>query len=63
MERWRYAVLGLAAVLIATGILLMLEGHVLGDRTTGIATIIGLTGMFLFVIYNKDSLLKKKKVK
>lgn len=63
MEKWRYTVLGLAAVLIATGILLMLDAQVLGDRTTGIATIIGLTGMFLFVIFNKDTLLKKKRVK
>ena len=63
MERWRYIILSLAAVLMVTGVILMLDGHALGDRTAGIATVIGLTGMFLFIIFNTGALLRKKIVK
>ena len=61
MEKWRLAVLVLAAAFIITGVLLMFDGKILGDRTTGIATIVGLAGMFIFVTLRKDSFQRRKR--
>lgn len=47
MSNWDYAILALGVIMIAIGVILMVEGQILGDRTTGIATIIGLMGLIL----------------
>lgn len=47
MSNWDYAILALGVIMIAIGVILMVEGQILGDRTTGIATIIGLVGIIL----------------
>ena len=47
MSNWDYAILALGAIMIATGVILMVEGQIFGDRTTGYATIIGFMGLIL----------------
>jgi hypothetical protein len=39
-----------SALLIATGLILMLDGHVLGERTVGVASVIGLMGIILMLM-------------
>jgi hypothetical protein len=39
-----------AALLIVTGLILMFEGHVLGERTVGVASVIGLLGIILMLM-------------
>ena len=55
---WDKALLLVAVILIAMGIILILSDDVLGDRTTGIATIFGILGLGLITTRNK----RKKKV-
>lgn len=47
MSNWDYAILALGVIMIAIGVILIVEGQILGDRTTGIATIIGFVGIIL----------------
>jgi len=47
MSNWDYAILALGVIMIAIGVILIVEGQIFGDRTTGIATIIGFVGIIL----------------
>jgi len=60
--RWDYVsfVLGISSCLI--GAFLMVEGSILGERTTGIATILGIVGIGL-IATSGVRLLKPKKPK
>lgn len=49
MSRWEYVLIA-AALLIVTGLILMFEGHVLGERTVGVASVIGLLGIILMLM-------------
>ena len=54
MRIWEYTVLAL-------GVSLMVEGHILGERTTGIATLVGLMGMFMISTYSSFKMVQKAK--
>ena len=41
-------------------IFLMVEGSVLGERTTGIATLLGMVGMFIILITSMHALMLGK---
>ena len=58
--RWAYVpfVLGISLCLI--GVFLMVEGSILGERTTGIATVVGIVGIG-FIATSGVRLLKPKK--
>jgi hypothetical protein len=49
LTRWEYVLIA-AALLIVTGLILMFEGHVLGERTVGVASVIGLLGIILMLM-------------
>jgi hypothetical protein len=46
MSRWEYVLVG-SALLMVAGLFLMLDGHVLGERTAGVASVFGLVGTIL----------------
>jgi hypothetical protein len=47
IDNWKNASFALGVLLCLVGALLMFEGSVLGERTTGIATVIGIMGIGL----------------
>ena len=47
--------------MIALGVSLMVEGHILGERTTGIATLVAIMGMFVISTYSSFKMLQKAK--
>ncbi len=47
ISNWIYAILALGVIMITIGVILIVEGQILGDRTTGIATIIGFMGVII----------------
>jgi hypothetical protein len=49
MTRWEYALV-MSAFLMLTGLFLVLDGHVLGERTVGVASVLGLAGMLLMLM-------------
>ena len=59
----QYALLAwaLGLTLCLTGALLMFEGSILGDRTTGIATVIGIVGIGLIANSSPPLTLGKSK--
>jgi hypothetical protein len=42
-----YALLALGVIVCVIGALLMAEGSILGERTTGLATVVGIVGIGL----------------
>jgi len=44
-RRWQYAVLVLGVSVCLIGAFLMWDGSILGERTTGIATVVGIVGI------------------
>jgi hypothetical protein len=48
LSRWEYVLVG-SALLMVAGLFLMLEGHVLGERTAGVASVLGLVGIILML--------------
>ena len=46
---WRYVLIALGVFVWATAVL-MVEGTILGARTTGVATLLGMVGMFIIFI-------------
>ena len=50
MRGWRYVLMALGVFVWAMAVFLMVEGSVLGARTTGVATLLGMVGMFIIFI-------------
>ena len=50
MRRWEYVLLALAVIFIAVGVVMMIDGSVVGNwaERTGVATILGVTGIGLW---------------
>ena len=44
-NNWQCVILALGVILCLMGALLMFHGSILGERTTGIATVVGITGI------------------
>ena len=44
INRWRWGILALGVTLSLMGAVLMFHGSILGERTTGIATLTGIIG-------------------
>jgi len=54
MKSWQYAVFALGALACLIGAFLMWEGSVLGERTTGVATVVGIVGIGLLARSSKE---------
>jgi len=48
LSRWEYVLVG-SALLMVAGLFLMLDGHVLGERTAGVASVLGFVGIILML--------------
>jgi len=40
MRKWEYVLFGIPAILVATGVIVMIDGNIFGERTTSVATAI-----------------------
>ena len=50
MRGWRYTLIVLGVFVWAMAVFLMVEGGVLGARTTGVAALLGVVGMFIILV-------------
>lgn len=55
MKKWDYLLLGVPAVLVATGVIIMIDGRILGEATTNVASAIGLLGIFLMLFASRKA--------
>jgi len=60
MRSWQYALIALGALVWVIAVFLMVEGSILGERTTGIATLFGMVGMFIILITYMHALMLGK---
>ena len=60
MRSWQYALIALGVFVWAIAVFLMVEGSILGERTTGIATLLGMVGMFIIFITSMYVMLLQK---
>ena len=63
MRSWQYALIALGALVWVIAVFLMVEGSILGERTTGIATLLGIMGMFIILITSNYARMSKKSKK
>jgi hypothetical protein len=50
MRSWQYALIALGVFVWGIAVILIVEGSILGERTTGIAILLGIVGMFIILI-------------
>ena len=50
MRSWRYVLIALGVFVLAIAVFLMVEGSILGARTTGVATLLGMGGIFIILV-------------
>ena len=60
MRSWQYALIALGVFVWVIAVFLMVEGSILGERTTGIATLLGMLGMFIILITSMHALMLRK---
>jgi len=60
MRSWQYALMALGVFAWIIAVFLMVEGSILGERTTGIATLLGMVGMFIILITYMHALMLRK---
>jgi hypothetical protein len=60
MKKWQYALIILGVALWVIAVFLMVEGSILGERTTGIATLLGIMGAFIILITSQHVMLLQK---
>ena len=60
MKKWDYLLLGVPAVLVATGVIIMIDGRILGEATTNVASAIGLLGIFLMLFASRKAAVAQK---
>lgn len=61
MTKWQHALFASGMALCLLGAFLMFDGNLLGERTTGIATVIGIVGISLISSFSSTAGLKAKK--
>ena len=63
MRKWDYVLIGALVVLIATGVIMMIGGQIFGERTTSVATAIGLLGIFIMLFASRKAAAQKARKK
>jgi len=61
MRKLDYLLPVTAAVLITTGVILMIDGSLLGDSTTGVASVVGLVGILVILFASRRAAVQKAK--
>jgi hypothetical protein len=49
MRNWQYSLLVIGVLVCLIGAFLMWDGSILGDRTTGIALVVGIVGIGIII--------------
>ena len=60
MGKWHYALIILGVAVWVVAVFLMVEGSIMGERTTGIATLLGIMGAFIILITSQHYMLSHK---
>ena len=60
MRKWQYALIILGAVIYAIAVFLVVEGSILGERTTGFAALLGIMGAVIVLITSQHYMLSQK---
>jgi len=60
MRSWQYVLIALGILVSIIAVFLMVEGSILGGRTTGIASLLGMLGMFIILITYMQALMLGK---
>ena len=60
MRGWQYALIALGILVWVIAVFLMVEGNILGERTTGIAALLGMVGMLIILITSMYVLMLRK---
>ena len=60
MRTWQYALIILGAVMYAIAVFLMVEGSILGERTTGFAALLGIMAAVIVLITSQHYMLSQK---
>lgn len=60
MRSWQYVMIALGVSLWIIAVFLMVDGGILGERTTGIATLLGFMGMLIILITSMYALMTTK---
>jgi hypothetical protein len=63
MRKWEYVLFGIPAILVATGVIVMIDGNIFGERTTSVATAIGLLGIFIMLFASRKAAAQKARKK
>jgi hypothetical protein len=53
MRKWDYVLFGIPAILVATGVAVMIDGHIFGESTNSVASVIGLLGIFIMLFASR----------
>ena len=53
MKKWDYVLFSTPAILVATAVIIMIDGHIFGENTNTVATAIGLFGMFIMLFASR----------
>ena len=60
MKSWQYASIALGVLVWVIAFFLMVEGSVLGERTTGIATLLGIMGLAIILMTSQHVLVRQR---
>ena len=60
MRKWHYALIILGAALYAIAVFLMVEGSILGERTTGFAALLGIMAAVIVLVTYQHHMLSQK---
>ena len=60
MRKWQYALTILGAVIYAIAVFLVVEGSILGERTTGFAALLGIMAAVIVIVTSQHHMLSQK---
>ena len=60
MRKWQYALIALGVVVYAIAVFLMVEGSILGERTTGFSALLGIMAAVIVIVTYQYNVLSQK---
>jgi len=55
MKKWDYLLFGIPAVLLAAGVVMMMDGQIFGEATASVASAIGVLGIFIMLYASRKA--------
>jgi hypothetical protein len=59
MRKWDYLLFGIPAILVATSIIMMVDGDIFGESTNSVASAVGLLGIFIMLFASRRATVQK----